>query len=86
MAHSKAVAHEVSKCRLCGANAALLLLDGVLTAPVEVFDYTREVAPTLTRAVCGRCAEEVTAAHAELVAALLAPRTKGRRRVTRHAS
>ncbi len=61
-------------CSLCGADAGALLARGVLTAPVEVFDFVQsfddEAAPTLERAVCEHCAEAVAAAYAELRDAL----------------
>jgi hypothetical protein len=62
-------------CSLCGGNVQKLLVDrGGLTAPVDVFDYSLDIAPTLTRAVCGHGASEVAAAHAALVEGL----TRGR--------
>lgn len=55
-------------CSLCSADARRLLLKrGVLTVPVEVFDYSLDITATLTRAVRARCAGEVAAAHPALV-------------------
>jgi hypothetical protein len=62
----------VWNCDLCGADIRTLFDDGVLTAPVEVFDHTLEVAPTLERCVCEHCAAEVAATHAMLQAELRA--------------
>jgi hypothetical protein len=73
--YSITLTNQSACCSLCGADVGKLLKAGVLTAPVEVFDFVQsfedEAAPTLGRAVCGRCAEAVVTAHETLREALL---------------